>query len=166
MPTKKVIGLCSSEIDAIRRIEELKVEGFAASQLYAITKDADFHLMLQNRSGAKVISAGPSMKDKMKAVFSKEAPVKEYLLEFGLSEEDAEAYYKNVEEDLILLAADDKESTQATEETAAGIANPPLPDREEAERRRLMKEQRTTESAALEESTLPPDQQALYRDYL
>lgn len=165
MPTKKVIGLCSSEIDAIRRIEELKVEGFAASQLYAITKDADFHLMLQNRSGAKVISAGPSMKDKMKAVFSKEAPVKEYLLEFGLSEEDAEAYYKNVEEDLILLAAD-KESTQATEETAAGIANPPLPDREEAERRRLMKEQRTTESATLEESTLPPDQQALYRDYL
>ncbi|KIL72174.1 general stress protein [Bacillus badius] len=165
MPTKKVIGLCSSEIDAIRRIEELKVEGFAASQLYAITKDADFHLMLQNRSGAKVISAGPSIKDKMKAVFSKEAPVKEYLLEFGLSAEDAEAYYKNVEEDLILLAAD-KESTQATEETAAGIANPPLPDREEAERRRLMKGQRKTESAALEESTLPPDQQALYRDYL
>ncbi|HEY9576184.1 MAG TPA: general stress protein [Pseudobacillus sp.] len=169
MSNKKVIGLCSSEIDAIRRIEELKVEGYESKQLYAVTKDADFHLMLQNRSGAKVTSAGPSITEKVKAMFTKEKPVKEYLLEFGLSEKDAEAYYKNVEEELILLVADEEdngETAHAAAETAAGLDEAPLPNKEEAERRqRIQERDRMDELNVTSDSFLSPNQQPLHRDY-
>lgn len=171
MSNKKVIGLCSSEIEAIRRIEELKVEGYEMNQLYAVTKDADFHLMLQNRSGATVTSAGPSLTEKVKAIFTKEKPVKDYLLEFGLSEEDAEAYYQNVEEELILLVADERkagsEADHSAAETAAGLNNEALPDKEEVERRQRIQEQdRSGNRHTEDESILPPSQQPLYRDYL
>ncbi|MFL0363530.1 general stress protein [Bacillus sp. PK3_68] len=173
MSNKKVIGLCSSEIDAIRRIEELKVEGYETDQLYAVTKDADFHLMLQNRSGATVTSAGPSITEKVKAIFSKEKPVKEYLLEFGLSEKDAETYYKNVEDDLILLVTDEEgaeETLHSAAEAAAGSDEAPLPDKEEAERRQFIQERHKTEDKTdefpvVDTSPLPPDQQSLYRNY-
>ncbi|OCA82811.1 general stress protein [Pseudobacillus wudalianchiensis] len=172
MSNKKVIGLCSSEIDAIRRIEELKVEGYTTDQLYAVTKDADLYLMLQNRSGAEVTSAGPSLTEKVKAIFTKEKPVKESLLEFGLSEEDAEAYYKSLEEELILLVADeaDDEATgHSVTETAASLEEAPLPDKEETERRQRIQEQnelnRKTERVT-DGSLFPPNQQPLHRDYL
>lgn len=178
MPDKQVIGLCKSDIDAIRRIEDLQAKGYDANQLYAITKDEDFHLRLQNNTKAEVTSAGPSIVEKVKSIFTKDQPIKEYLLEFGLSEGDAEAYYKDIDNELILLVMD--QSKEARQETAAdqerarpnsgqaGNAHSasPLPTREEAERRqRLQENSEITEPSVTDDAVIPPNQQPYHRDF-
>ncbi|WP_191992000.1 general stress protein [Bacillus aerolatus] len=173
MANKIVIGLCKTEFDAIRRIEELKVEGYNMDQLYAVTKDADFNLLLQNRTGAEVTSAGPTIMEKVKSIFTKDKPIKEYLLDFGLSEKDAEAYHQDVDDELILLVAD--EHDEANRETAAaqaasnenkGVTNPPLPTKAETERRQRIQEREQTEKPYLtDDSLIPPNQQPYHRDF-
>ncbi len=56
--------------------------------------DRFFYLTIQNRTKASVETAGPSMKEKIKSMFSREKPVKDSLIKFGLSEEDAENYHR------------------------------------------------------------------------
>lgn len=105
---KRVIGLFESEIDVIRKIEDLKVEGFDPANITALTKDADLYLTIQHRTEASVETAGPSMAEKIKAIFSREKPVKDSLIEFGLSEEDAEKYHEELAKEKVLLVTDEQ----------------------------------------------------------
>lgn len=105
---KQVIGLFDGEIDVIRKIEDLKVEGFDPAQMTALTKDADLYLTIQNRTVASVETVGPSMKEKIKSMFSREKPVKDSLIEFGLSEEDAEKYHGALTKEKVLLIIDEQ----------------------------------------------------------
>ncbi|WP_100330338.1 general stress protein [Bacillus xiapuensis] len=108
MTRKRIIGLFQTEIDVIRKIEEWQVHSSQADQqLYAITKDADFYVNLQNLSGAKVTSAKPSIIEKAKSLLTKNQPTKDYLVDFGLSEKEADAYQQEIENGLILLVADE-----------------------------------------------------------
>jgi hypothetical protein len=107
---KKVIGLFNGEIDVIRKIEDLKVEGFDPAQMTALTKDADIYLTIQNRTEANVETAGPSMKEKIKSIFSREKPVKDSLIEFGLSEDDAEKYHEGLAKEKVLLVINEQPS--------------------------------------------------------
>ncbi|WP_018395589.1 general stress protein [Bacillus sp. 37MA] len=105
---KQVIGLFDSEIDVIRKIEDLKVEGFDPAQMTVLTKDADIYLTIQNRTKASVETAGPSMKEKIKSMFLREKPVKDSLIKFGLSEEDAENYHREFAKEKVLLVIDEQ----------------------------------------------------------
>ncbi|WP_046179390.1 general stress protein [Domibacillus tundrae] len=105
---KYVIGLFNSEIEVIRKIEDLKVEGYDPSKMTALTKDADVYLTIQNRTEANVETTGPSMKEKVKSIFTREKPVKDALLDFGLSEEDAEKYHDGLAKEKVLLVTDEQ----------------------------------------------------------
>ncbi|OMP68079.1 general stress protein [Domibacillus epiphyticus] len=105
---KYVIGLFDSEIDAIRKIEDLKVEGYDPRLITALAKDADVYLTIQNRTEADVETAGPSMKEKLKSIFSGEKPVKDTLINFGLCEKDAEKYHEAIAKEKVLLVTDEQ----------------------------------------------------------
>ncbi|HZG73809.1 MAG TPA: general stress protein [Chondromyces sp.] len=110
MKPKRIIGVFESELTVIREVEELKVAGYDGSQIYAITNDADLVLLVKNRSAAQVQSAGPSFMEKLKSILSKEKPVLESLIDFGLTSEEANQYYEDVENGKILLVVDEKET--------------------------------------------------------
>ncbi len=105
---KHVIGLFDSEIDVIRKIEDLKVQGYDPSKIIALTKDADIYLTIQHRTEATVKTAGPSLKEKLASIFTHEKPVKTALIEFGLSEKDADAYYESLAKEKVLLVTDEQ----------------------------------------------------------
>ncbi|WP_050181818.1 general stress protein [Domibacillus robiginosus] len=105
---KYVLGLFDGEIDVIRQIEDLKVEGYDPSKMTALTKDADVYLTIQNRTEANVETAGPSLKEKVKSIFTREKPVKDALIDFGLSEEDAEKYHEELAKEKVLLVTDEQ----------------------------------------------------------
>lgn len=105
---KHVLGLFDGEIDVIRKIEDLKVAGYNPASMTALTKDADVYLTIQNRTEANVETTGPSMKEKVKSIFTWEKPVKEALIDFGLSEEEAEKYHDALSKEKVLLVTDEQ----------------------------------------------------------
>ncbi|OLN23664.1 hypothetical protein BTO30_03590 [Domibacillus antri] len=105
---KFVIGLFESEIDVIRKIEDLKAAGYDPKLMTALTKDADVYLTIQNRTEASVETTGPSIKEKVKSMFSREKPVKDTLMDFGLSEADAEKYHEALAKEKVLLVIDEQ----------------------------------------------------------
>lgn len=107
---KYVLGLFDGEIDVIRKIEDLKVAGYDPSKMTALTKDADVYLTIQNRTEANVETAGPSLKEKVKSIFTREKPVKDALIDFGLSEKDAEKYHEGLAKEKVLLVTDEQHS--------------------------------------------------------
>jgi len=48
--------------------------------------------------------------EKLKSILSKEKPVLESLIDFGLTSEEANQYYEDVENGKILLVVDEKET--------------------------------------------------------
>ncbi|WP_046174726.1 general stress protein [Domibacillus indicus] len=105
---KYVLGLFDGEIDVIRKIEDLKVAGYDPSKMTAITKDADVFLTIQRRTEANVETAGPSVKEKVKSIFTREKPVKDALVDFGLPETEAEKYHKEIAKEKVLLVTDEQ----------------------------------------------------------
>ncbi|MBM7649564.1 hypothetical protein JOC78_002538 [Bacillus ectoiniformans] len=176
--TKKVIGLFEHEIDVIRQIEQLKVEGYSPKSMYAVTKDADFNLLLQHRTAAEVTSAGPNMVEKMKSIFLQEEPIKDYLIEFGLSEEEAAIYHEEIEHEKILLVLEEEAVPQknflfftpkeSSKESSNSVKkkDSPLPSKEEAEDRQKKQERDKYEEPTITDDTLiPPNQQPYHRDF-
>lgn len=174
MVTKKVIGLFEHEIDVIRQIELLKVEGYSTESMYAITKDADFNLLLQHRTGAEVTSAGPNMMEKMKSIFLQEEPIKDYLIDFGLTEDEAAIYHEEIDHEKILLVLEEEATPQknflfypSKEQPNDKKTNTrPLPSKEEAEDRQKRQErEKYDEPKITDDALIPPNQQPYHRDF-
>ncbi|KKB37136.1 YsnF/AvaK domain-containing protein [Bacillus thermotolerans] len=105
---KKFIGVFNNQNEAIRKIEELKTEGYTDSDIYAVTRDEDSVSLLRGRTDVEVDAASNngSWMDKFMAFLSGEDEVRGGLRNMGLNDEEANRYYSDIQAGKILLYVD------------------------------------------------------------
>ncbi|MBM7649892.1 uncharacterized protein (TIGR02271 family) [Bacillus ectoiniformans] len=126
---KKFIGVFNNQTEVIRKIDELKAEGYDASDIYAVAKDKDNISMVRGRTGAEVESAAheASWMDKFMAFLSGEDEVRGGLNHMGLSDADSDRYYRDIETGKILLYVDkDYYDNNYRDRTLTNAADPNL----------------------------------------
>ncbi|KAB7705363.1 YsnF/AvaK domain-containing protein [Bacillus aerolatus] len=125
---KKFIGVFNNQTEVIRKIEELKAEGYAETDIYAVAKDADNISMVRGRTGAEVESttAGGSWMDKFMAFLSGEDEVRGGLRNMGLDDADSDRYYNDIEAGKILLYVDKDYDQYYRDRTLTNETNPNL----------------------------------------
>ncbi|MFK2826101.1 YsnF/AvaK domain-containing protein [Bacillus sp. B190/17] len=125
--TKKFIGVFNSQAEVIQKIEELKAEGYAESDIYAAAKDEDYISMVRGRTGVETESAaGGSWMDKFMAFLSGEDEVRGGLRNMGLNDVEANRYYNDIESGKILLYVDKDYDQYYRDRTLTNEANPHL----------------------------------------
>lgn len=103
---KQVIGVFHSEEEAIRKIEDLKAQGYDNSDIYAVAKNEDDISMVRGRTNVDVRSAGGNWFDRFVSFITGEEPVREAMRNMGLSGPDMDRYYQEIEDGGILLYVD------------------------------------------------------------
>lgn len=106
MDNKTFIGTFQSENEVIRKIEELKAQGYEENDIYVVAKDENDISMVRGRTNAEVQSADGSWIDRFMAFLSGEEPVRGALLNMGLSESEANRYYNDIQDGSVLLYVD------------------------------------------------------------
>ncbi|RJS61529.1 YsnF/AvaK domain-containing protein [Bacillus sp. PK3_68] len=105
---KKFIGVFDNQSEVITKIDQLKAEGYAEADIYAVAKNADNISMVRGRTGVEVESAntGGSWMDKFMAFLSGEDEVRGGLRNMGLEDTEVDRYYNDIDNGKILLYVD------------------------------------------------------------
>lgn len=107
---KQVLSVVFSEADLIKKIEEIKQQGYSESDLHIISQDAGQLDSIKGQSEVETEEAG-SFKDKFKGFITGEGSVREGIKDLGLSEKETERYTEDVAKGGILLCADAERET-------------------------------------------------------
>ena len=108
---KNVLAVVFSEDDLMRKIEDLKTQGYNENDIHLVAQDGDRLDSIEQRTGAEGERVN-SFKDKFKGFISGEGSVREGIKSLGLSDKETERYTADVAKGGILLY---------TEEERAGI---------------------------------------------
>lgn len=110
MRQKKFVGTYHSIDTVFHKVVELTSQGYAESDIYAITQEQDNISMLQGKTEID-LSGGDEANwmDRFKVFMSGEEPLFHELKKMGFSEEDAQKYSHEVKDGGITLFVDLKE---------------------------------------------------------
>lgn len=106
MNNKKFIGTFHTEEETIRKIQELKSQGYDAEDIYAVARDEHDISMVRGRTDVDVQAAEGSWIDRFMAFLSGEEPVRGALRNMGLTEAECDRYYNEIDNGAILLYVD------------------------------------------------------------
>ncbi|HZG73810.1 MAG TPA: YsnF/AvaK domain-containing protein [Chondromyces sp.] len=106
MDNKKFIGTFNTEAEVIDKIQELKAQGYTNDDIYVVAKDEANVSIVRGRTDADVQAAGGSWMDRFMAFLSGEDSVRGGLQNMGLSNEDIDRYYTDIQNGSILLYVD------------------------------------------------------------
>ncbi|KMY53031.1 hypothetical protein AC623_02685 [Bacillus sp. FJAT-27231] len=125
---KKFIGVFDNQAEVIDKIEQLKLEGYAEADIYAVAKDADNISMVRGRTGVEVESAdtGASWMDKFMAFLSGEDEVRGGLRNMGLNDMEVDRYCNDINNGKILLYVDREYDQLYRNRTLTNEADPNL----------------------------------------
>ncbi|HEY9576183.1 MAG TPA: YsnF/AvaK domain-containing protein [Pseudobacillus sp.] len=125
---KKFIGVFDNQAEVISKIEQLKLEGYAETDIYAVAKNADHISMVRGRTGVEVESAetGASWMDKFMAFLSGEDEVRGGLRNMGLDNMEVDRYYNDIDNGKILLYVDRDYDQLYQDRTLTNDADPNL----------------------------------------
>lgn len=104
MENKTFIGVYHNESELLSKINELKTQGYRENDIYVTAKNEDDLSMVRGR--AEVQSAGGSLMDRFMAFLSGDEPVRGAFRNMGLSDEEADRYYQEVQNGGFLLYVD------------------------------------------------------------
>lgn len=103
----KLIGFFDGQIEVLDKINELKSQGHSEDDIYIIALRSEQLAMLQGQTKAHFSTeAGGDWMDNFKSLFSGEASLKNAFNHMGFEQDDADAYYQQVENGKILLYVD------------------------------------------------------------
>lgn len=106
MADKTFIGVYYSETELVEKIAELKTQGYSEDDVYVVAKNEDDISMVRGKTGAEVQSAGGSWMDRFMAFMTGEEPVRGAFRNMGLSDEEMDRYYQEVQNGGFLLYVD------------------------------------------------------------
>ncbi|WP_301108123.1 general stress protein [Sporosarcina sp.] len=112
MATKRYMGMYFDETELVRRMDELKREGWPEDHIYVVVKDEDQLTMVRSRTDAEIKSATDSWWDRFMGFISGEDHVHRMVdgLDFGPAE--TEQYYREIDQGGMLLYVDQGQVSQ------------------------------------------------------
>ncbi|WP_262380980.1 YsnF/AvaK domain-containing protein [Bacillus infantis] len=127
---KKFIGVFDTQEEAIKKIDDLKLQGYGESDIYAVAKDADDISMVRGRTGAEVEGTDADSStwlDKFMSFLTGEDEVRGGMQNMGLTDEESDRYYSDIQAGKILLYVDKDYDQFYGDRTLANEANPTSP---------------------------------------
>jgi uncharacterized protein (TIGR02271 family) len=127
---KKFIGVFDTQEEAIKKIDDLKLQGYGESDIYAVAKDADDISMVRGRTGAEVEGTDAdsgSWLDKFMSFLTGEDEVRGGMQNMGLTDEEADRYYSDIQAGKILLYVDKDYDQFYGDRTLGNEADPARP---------------------------------------
>ncbi|TDL33087.1 hypothetical protein E2R51_10550 [Jeotgalibacillus sp. S-D1] len=104
--SRKYVETFRTQEEVLRKIEELKLEGYSEQDMYAMARDKEELSLVRGRTDVDLESSEGNWMDKFKAFVTGDSPVREAFHRMGLEREAAERYYDDVNNGAILLYAD------------------------------------------------------------
>ncbi|MEK4023823.1 MULTISPECIES: general stress protein [Sporosarcina] len=104
---KTFIGVYYNDSDLLDKIEELKLTGYLADNIYVIAKNENDVSMLRNRTAADVHAAYGTWTDRFIGFLTGENHVKRMMDGVGMNEIEIDRYYEEVQHGGILLYVDE-----------------------------------------------------------
>ncbi|HSI67718.1 MAG TPA: general stress protein, partial [Planococcus sp. (in: firmicutes)] len=106
MADNKFMGTFDSETEVLRKIEEMKAQGAAESDMYVMANDEDQISMVRGRTDVDYKSSEGNWMDKFMGFLSGNDSVRQAFSGMGVDEEEADRYYQEVQNGKILLFVD------------------------------------------------------------
>lgn len=130
----KYIGTFDTETEVLRKIDELKAEGYSEKDMYVMTSDRDQISMVRGRTDVDVdvqsSGNGGGWMDKFMGFLSGEEPTRGAFDKMGVDSGEADRYHNEVKNGKILLYVDKDYGTHYEKEEGyvddAAVASPGL----------------------------------------
>jgi uncharacterized protein (TIGR02271 family) len=106
MANNKFMGTFETESEVLRKIEELKNQGVSEDHMYVMAHDKEQLSMVRGRTDVDYKSAEGGWMDKFMGFLSGNEPVREAFSGMGVDEQEADSYYRDVQNGKILLFVD------------------------------------------------------------
>lgn len=127
----KLIGTFDVQAEVIHEIGELKAQGYKEEDMYVIALNGQQLQMVQGQTDVHLNTDEGDFMDKFKSFISGEDPTKDALKQMGLSDSEADEYYKQIQSGKIVLYVDSEYGMnyQNFDAAAAGLSgNGPAQD--------------------------------------
>lgn len=102
----KLIGTFDVQAEVIHEIGELKAQGYKEEDMYVVALNGQQLQMVQGQTDVHLNTDEGDFMDKFKSFISGEDPTKDALIQMGLSESEANDYYKEIQSGKIVLYVD------------------------------------------------------------
>lgn len=102
----KLIGTFDVQAEVIHEIGELKAQGYKEEDMYVIALNGQQLQMVQGQTDVHLNTDEGDFMDKFKSFISGEDPTKDALKQMGLSDSEADEYYKQVQGGKLVLYVD------------------------------------------------------------
>lgn len=102
----KLIGTFDVQAEVIHEIGELKAQGYKEEDMYVVALNGQQLQMVQGQTDVHLNTDEGDFMDKFKSFISGEDPTKDALKQMGLSESEADEYYKQIQSGKIILYVD------------------------------------------------------------
>lgn len=102
----KLIGTFDVQAEVIHEIGELKAQGYKEEDMYVVALNGQQLQMVQGQTDVHLNTDEGDFMDKFKSFISGEDPTKDALKQMGLSESEADVYYKQIQSGKIILYVD------------------------------------------------------------
>lgn len=102
----KLIGTFDVQAEVLHEIGELKAQGYKEEDMYVIALNGEQLQMVQGQTDVHLNTDTGDFMDKFKSFISGEDPTKDALLQMGLSEQEADEYYQQVQKGKLVLYID------------------------------------------------------------
>lgn len=102
----KLIGTFDVQAEVIHEIGELKAQGYKEEDMYVVALNGQQLQMVQGQTDVHLNTDEGDFMDKFKSFISGEDPTKDALKQMGLSDSEADEYYKQIQSGKIVLYVD------------------------------------------------------------
>ncbi|MDE4085417.1 DUF2382 domain-containing protein [Planococcus maritimus] len=102
----KLIGTFDVQAEVIHEIGELKAQGYKEEDMYVVALNGQQLQMVQGQTDVHLNTDEGDFMDKFKSFISGEDPTKDALKQMGLSDFEADEYYKQIQSGKIVLYID------------------------------------------------------------
>lgn len=106
MANNKFMGTFDSETEVLRKIEDLKAQGISEDHMYVMAHDKEQLSMVRGRTDVDYKSTEGGWMDKFMGFLSGNEPVREAFSGMGVDDQEADRYYRDVQNGKILLFVD------------------------------------------------------------
>lgn len=102
----KLIGTFDVQAEVIHEISELKAQGYKEEDMYVVALNGQQLQMVQGQTDVHLNTDEGDFMDKFKSFISGEDPTKDAFKQMGLSDSEADEYYKQIQNGKIVLYVD------------------------------------------------------------
>ncbi|ANU09912.1 hypothetical protein A1A1_07097 [Planococcus antarcticus DSM 14505] len=138
-----------SQESALKKIEELKKDGYLEKDMYIMAKSDDQLSLVRGKSDIEAHASEGGWADRFATFLTGDEKVHQTFLNMGIDENESEHYYRDVQDGMLLLYVnkDSQDAFELPEDEKTAIQN----DNLESEGPRSIEEEREEKAVELDE---------------